>query len=117
MKQKEEEEEAKEKANEEGNKIKTQKSMFNSLMKKAIIAKVEAKKSLLNIKTTLVKEAKSVTFSDKSCCEKFTHILSLPDDWIRRLTILPCQATEYDKWYTIVWPYFGIQVTQMIVMK
>ena len=91
--------------------------MFKSLMKKAIIAKVEAKKSLLNIKTTLVKEAKSVTFSEKSCWEKFTHILSLPDDWIRRLTILPCQATEYDKWYTIVWPYFGIQVTQMIVMK
>lgn len=44
-------------------------------------------------------------------------ITDFPFDWIRRLTILPCQPTEYDKYYTIAWPYCGIMVCQMIVTK
>jgi len=45
------------------------------------------------------------------------YITDFPFDWIRRLTILPCQPTEYDKYYTIIWPYFGILVAQMIITK
>jgi len=51
------------------------------------------------------------------CMGKFMYIIDFPFDWIRRLTILPCKPDEYDKYYTIVWPYFGILATEMIVMK
>lgn len=36
--------------------------------------------------------------------------IEVPFDWIRKLTILPCEAGNYDKYYTIAWPYFGIMV-------
>lgn len=33
------------------------------------------------------------------------------------MTILPCEAANYDKYYVIVWPYFGILATEMIMTK
>ena len=73
--------------------------------------------NLLNVKTEKISEMKEKKFSDLSCWGKFEYICELPDDWIRRLTILPCSPNRYDKYYTIVWPYFGILTTEMIVMR
>jgi Ca2+/Na+ antiporter len=41
----------------------------------------------------------------------------VPFDWIRKLTIPPCEAAHYDKYFTIIWPYFGIMVAQLIITK
>lgn len=54
---------------------------------------------------------------ENSCCDWFNFVIEFPFDWIRKLTIPPCEAAHYDKWLVIVWPYFGIMVAQIIAMK
>lgn len=45
------------------------------------------------------------------------HLIELPFEWIRKLTIPPCEGEHYDKWLVIVWPWFGILTCMMIITK
>jgi Ca2+/Na+ antiporter len=60
-------------------------------------------------------EAKS--FAELGAWEKFCFVTDWPFVLVRKLTILPCQPSEYDKYLTIAWPYAGIMATQMICTK
>ena len=38
----------------------------------------------------------------------FMHILDLPFEWLRKLTMPPCNEDEYDHKLTIIWPFLGL---------
>lgn len=76
--------------------------------------RVEQKLNFLQLKK-IEKEKKRK--AENSCMDWFNFIIELPFDWIRKLTIPPCEAAHYDKWFVIVWPYFGILVAELIATK
>jgi len=94
---------------------------FKDKMKRAVTNSIKTRVTkempFLKLKNKENREQKSKAFKDLSCYAKTMFIIDFPFDWIRRLTILPCQPSEYDKYYTIAWPYLGILATEMIVMK
>ncbi len=56
--------------------------------------------------------------------EKVFFILEFPFDWIRKLTIPPCEQEKYDKNLCIAWPiggiifiFWGINLSMMTYLK
>ncbi len=54
-------------------------------------------------------------FSDLTLWDKIDTITEFPFEWIRKLTILPCEEEEYDNYLVIIWPFIGIPVGTMII--
>jgi hypothetical protein len=88
-------------------------------MKKAVSINVKKRviKEPLFLKLKMKEKREERNKPKQTCYDKTMQIIDFPFVWIRRLTILPCEPHSYDKYYTIVWPYFGILATEMIVMK
>jgi len=55
-------------------------------------------------------------FTKKSVMDKIFHVLDFPFEWARKLTIPPSDE-DYDNWLVVVWPFFGIPVAGMIILK
>ena len=96
--------------------LKKSSKMMAAITRKITIT-VKREMNLLTEKRKVERERKAKEFSAKACWEKVSHIIEFPFDWIRKLTILPCEAQHYDKIFVIIWPYFGILVAEIIVTK
>jgi len=42
--------------------------------------------------------------------KKFFKIYDFPLNWIRKVTIPPCNEKEYDNYYVMGWPFFSIPI-------
>ena len=63
------------------------------------------------------KELKEISKENMNYYDKILEILGIPFDYLRKLTMLPCEADNYNKYYTYVWPFFGIPFTFWAVSK
>ena len=73
----------------------------------------------MKLKKEKEEESESKSFSDKTCKEKIMTIIDFPFIWVRKLSIPPCDADEYEEnwWLVIIWPFFGIPTIGMLAMK
>ena len=60
---------------------------------------------------------KEKTWKDMGWYDRFFVIIDFPFVWIRKLTIPPCEEDEFDNWLVMLWPYVGIPVAAMIILK
>ena len=67
------------------------------------------------LKRKEVKESVKKEFKKKSCISKVMDIIDFPFMWVRKLTIPPCEESEYDNLLVIIWPFAGILSCVMIV--
>ena len=56
-------------------------------------------------------------FNVMSVMNKLFCVIDFPFVWARKLTIPPCEEEEYDNWLVVVWPFLGIPVAGMIILK
>jgi len=46
---------------------------------------------------------------------KIIEIVDFPFKWIRKVTIPPCEKEDYDNILVVIWPFFGLLVSGMII--
>jgi len=44
-------------------------------------------------------------------------VIEFPFEWLRKLTIPPCEPDKYDNLLVIVWPFFGMPVAMFMILK
>jgi Ca2+/Na+ antiporter len=92
--------------------------------------KVEKELTILNWRRKIWRQNKKIESmpeeekpeeAKKGTCMKIVStiekVVEFPFDWIRKLTIPPCEVQHYDKVLVIIWPFFGILTTMMIITK
>jgi len=47
--------------------------------------------------------------------EKLDLIIEFPFEWMRKLTIPPCEEEEYDNRLVIIWPLLGIPINLWLI--
>ena len=53
-------------------------------------------------------EEEDKNWEDMDYKEKISYIVEFPFDWIRKITMPPSEAENYDKHLVIIWPFPGI---------
>lgn len=86
-------------------------------IKGALLEEVKAGISIHNEKRKTVIAKKQEGFSAKKGCDQFNHILEFPFEWIRKLTIPPCEGKHFDKWLNVAWPWLGLPTALMIMLN
>lgn len=85
----------------------------NNLLKNLLNKKKDGNLDILRAAITkvyhdILKHKKEARKSEEGCIIKFIDIIDFPFDWLRKLTIPPCEEDHYNHLYTILWPFLGI---------
>jgi hypothetical protein len=59
----------------------------------------------------IIEEEGEVTWEDMNFLEHCLFIIEFPLDFLRRITMPPCEAEKYNKILCIVWPFPGLLFT------
>jgi len=44
-------------------------------------------------------------------------VIEFPFEWLRKLTIPPCEIDEYDNYLVCIWPFLGIPMAMFMILK